>query len=67
MSHEISGLGLVERENAAILNACLRPLASKTIGMLENVLVQKAPFYLTRNNGTLLSAHDNALASIYFR
>ncbi|MDB4895017.1 MAG: huyA2, partial [Firmicutes bacterium] len=32
LSHEIGRMGLLERENAAILNACLRDLAKKTLG-----------------------------------
>lgn len=55
MSHEVAGLGLAERENAAILNASLRPLALKTIGGLETQFGQTVPFFLTKNDGTLLS------------
>ena len=29
LSHEIGRLGLLERENAAVLNACLAPLAQR--------------------------------------
>lgn len=31
MSHELTELGLLERENAAILNASLQPLASRIL------------------------------------
>lgn len=58
LSHEIAGLGLAERENAAILNACLRPLAKQTIGLLQEALPADVPFFLTKNNGTLLGAED---------
>ena len=58
LSHEIAGLGLSERENAAILNACLRPLAKQTIGLLQQALPDDMPFFLTKNNGTLLGADD---------
>ncbi|UJR08010.1 hypothetical protein I4U23_012288 [Adineta vaga] len=58
LSHEIAGLGLSERENASILNACLRPLAIKTIGALKDSLPINVPFFLTRNTGTLLSSED---------
>lgn len=35
MSHEFTELGLLERENAAILNACLRPLADHLLPNFE--------------------------------
>ncbi|CAF3567449.1 unnamed protein product [Rotaria sp. Silwood1] len=59
LSHEIAGLGLSERENASILNACLRPLATRTIGALQDALPSGVPFFLTKNTGTLLSAEDS--------
>ncbi|CAF1166019.1 unnamed protein product [Adineta ricciae] len=58
LSHEVAGLGLLERENASILNACLRPLAMRTIGMLKDFLPHDASIFLTRNTGTLLSSED---------
>ena len=59
LSHEIGGLGLSERENVAILNACLRPLAVRTIGALKASLPPNVPLFLTKNTGTLLSAEDS--------
>ncbi|CAF0890595.1 unnamed protein product [Rotaria sordida] len=56
LSHEVAGLGLSERENAAILNACLRPLAEHTMKGLKQALPAGLPLFLTRNDGTLLSA-----------
>ncbi|WP_437784317.1 hydantoinase/oxoprolinase N-terminal domain-containing protein [Sorangium sp. So ce1097] len=59
LSHEIGRMGLLERENAAILNACLTSLARGTIGAFRGSLAQagvSAPLYLTRNDGTLMSA-----------
>ncbi|CAF0859847.1 unnamed protein product [Adineta steineri] len=58
LSHEIAGLSLSERENASILNACLRPLATQTIVALQKALPPNIPFFLTKNSGTLLSAED---------
>ncbi|CAF3959197.1 unnamed protein product [Rotaria sordida] len=55
LSHEIAGLGLIERENVSILNACLRPLALRTMRALEQALSPGIPVFLTQNNGTLLS------------
>lgn len=58
-SHEIGQIGLLERENAAILNACLRPLARKTVAAFQEATAEfeiAAPLYLTQNDGTLMSA-----------
>ncbi|MCC6313151.1 MAG: hydantoinase/oxoprolinase family protein, partial [Thermomicrobiales bacterium] len=59
LSGEIGRVGLLERENAAILNACLRPLARETIAAFERAIADlgiAAPLYLTQNDGTLMSA-----------
>jgi N-methylhydantoinase A/oxoprolinase/acetone carboxylase beta subunit len=58
-SHEIGRIGLLERENAAILNACLRPLARQTVAAFRTAIAElgiAAPLYLTQNDGTLMSA-----------
>jgi len=58
-SHEIGRIGLLERENAAILNACLRDLAARTVGAFRRAVAElgiAAPLYLTQNDGTLMSA-----------
>ncbi|CAF3543375.1 unnamed protein product [Rotaria sp. Silwood1] len=44
--HEIAGLGLSEREDAGILNACLRPLAKQTIEALQASLPSNVFFFL---------------------
>jgi N-methylhydantoinase A/oxoprolinase/acetone carboxylase beta subunit len=59
LSSEIGRIGLLERENAAILNACLRNLAKETVAAFKraiNELGIDAPLYLTQNDGTLMSA-----------
>jgi N-methylhydantoinase A/oxoprolinase/acetone carboxylase beta subunit len=58
MSHEIGTIGLLERENATILNASLRPLADGLVdGLVEAVreLDLDAPIFLSQNDGTLMS------------
>ena len=58
-SHEVGGLGLLQREGAAILNAALRPLASRAIPAFQGALRHAgiaAPLQLTANGGTLISA-----------
>lgn len=58
-SSEIGRIGLLERENAAILNACLRDLARETVAAFRRSITDmgiQAPLYLTQNDGTLMSA-----------
>ena len=57
LSHSIGQLGLLERENAAILNESLRPLSQQTVTAFREALNQlglTCPFYLSQNDGTLL-------------
>jgi N-methylhydantoinase A/oxoprolinase/acetone carboxylase beta subunit len=59
LSSEIGRIGLLERENAAIMNACLQPLSRTTVQAFRGALAQAgldAPFFLTQNDGTLMSA-----------
>ncbi|MEZ4506144.1 MAG: hydantoinase/oxoprolinase family protein [Thermomicrobiales bacterium] len=59
LSSEIGRIGLLERENAAILNACLRNLAKDTVAAFKRSIEEmgiEAPLYLTQNDGTLMSA-----------
>ena len=54
---QIGLLGLLERENAAILNEALKPLARQTIQAFHSALSDlglNCPFYLTQNDGTLI-------------
>jgi N-methylhydantoinase A/oxoprolinase/acetone carboxylase beta subunit len=59
LSNEIGRVGLLERENAGILNACLRRLARETVAAFRRAIAEMgiaAPLYLTQNDGTLMSA-----------
>lgn len=59
LSHTIGRIGLLERENAAILNACLGDLARRIVRAFREALSGmdiSAPFYLSQNDGTLMSA-----------
>lgn len=59
-SIDIGRLGLLERENAAILNACLHDLAERTVTAFERAVAElgiTAPLYLTQNDGTLMAAN----------
>jgi N-methylhydantoinase A/oxoprolinase/acetone carboxylase beta subunit len=57
MSHRVGGLGLLERENATILNAALRRVVARVVDGFAAALaahgVAAAPF-LTQNDGTLM-------------
>ncbi|KKM10007.1 hydantoinase subunit beta [Clostridiales bacterium PH28_bin88] len=59
LSHEIASIGLLERENATILNAALAEVAKTTaLGFktsLEREGVTNARVYLCQNDGTLMS------------
>ncbi len=63
VSHAIGRLGLVERENAAILNAALSTLARRVVDAFGNALGSiglRAPLYLSQNDGTLISSAQAA-------
>lgn len=58
LSHELGRMGLLERENAAIMNACLRGLATHIVGAFGSALAGSgidAPIYLSQNDGTLMT------------
>jgi N-methylhydantoinase A/oxoprolinase/acetone carboxylase beta subunit len=57
LSHEIGRIGLLERENATIINAALRELASEIVDGLSMAVRQhgiEAPIFLSQNDGTLM-------------
>lgn len=59
LSHQIGRIGLLERENASALNACLAHLASRTFAAFATAISKlgiSAPIYLSQNDGTLMSA-----------
>lgn len=59
LSSAIGRLGLLERENAAIINASLVGVAQRTVAGFEAALKQMkitAPFYLSQNDGTLMGS-----------
>lgn len=59
LSHDLGRIGLLERENVALLNACLAPLAQHTVQAFEEALRQAgiaAPLFITQNDGTVICA-----------
>ena len=58
LSSEIGRLGILERENAAIMNASLRALSERTVDAFGRALEKvglTCPYYITQNDGTLMS------------
>jgi N-methylhydantoinase A/oxoprolinase/acetone carboxylase beta subunit len=59
VSHNIGRIGMLERENAAIMNASLSDLSTKIVASFRNALKKlniSAPFFISQNDGTLMSA-----------
>ena len=59
MSHQLGRIGLLERENATLLNAALVGLARTTTRAFQDALAAsgiRAPLYLTQNDGTVMLA-----------
>ena len=59
LSHENGRMGLLERENAATLNACLGDMADRTIQAITQALGSlgiHAPLFMSQNDGTLMDA-----------
>jgi N-methylhydantoinase A/oxoprolinase/acetone carboxylase beta subunit len=59
LSSEIGRIGLLERENAAIMNACLRDLSAQVVDVFGQAIAAagiRGRFYLTQNDGTLMEA-----------
>lgn len=60
LSHEIGSVGLLERENSAVLNAALVKVAWRAIEAFQSALkeagIEGASMFLTQNDGTLMSS-----------
>jgi len=59
LSHQLGRIGLLERENVALLNAALVDLARRTTRAFVDALTASgiaAPLYLTQNDGTVMLA-----------
>jgi len=63
LSHRIGRIGLLERENAAILNAALSTLAGRVIAAFITAISElgiTAPLFISQNDGTLMTASHAA-------
>jgi N-methylhydantoinase A/oxoprolinase/acetone carboxylase beta subunit len=61
LSHHLGRIGLLPRENAALLNASLVDLARDTVTAFTRALAEagvRAPLYLTQNDGTVMPAEQ---------
>ncbi len=59
LSTDIGRVGLIERENATIMNASLVELSKRVVGSFRTALSDlniSAPFFVSQNDGTLMSA-----------
>jgi N-methylhydantoinase A/oxoprolinase/acetone carboxylase beta subunit len=57
ISSEIGSIGLLERENATVLNAAVTPVAGRVVGAFQGALERlgiKAQLFLSQNDGTLM-------------
>ena len=57
LSSQIGRIGLIERENATVMNAALLPMAERVVDSFRRALADlglRAPFYVSQNDGTLL-------------
>jgi N-methylhydantoinase A/oxoprolinase/acetone carboxylase beta subunit len=64
LSSDFGRLGLLERENAAAMNAALADLASHVVASFAQALRELqigAPFFISQNDGTLMTAEYAAL------
>lgn len=68
LSHTLGRIGLLERENVALMNACLVELGRGTVAAFASALSAAGldvPFYLTQNDGTVAAANIAATFPVY--
>ena len=59
LSSEIGRVGILERENAAMLNACLVEVATKTVTAIQDAMLSaglNVPLFFSQNDGTLMQS-----------
>ncbi|KAF2765216.1 hydantoinase/oxoprolinase [Teratosphaeria nubilosa] len=63
VSHEVANIGLLERENASILNAAILRYAKRTVKGFRRAMKAlnlACPLFLSQNDGTLLDSESAA-------
>ncbi|MFK8254195.1 hydantoinase/oxoprolinase N-terminal domain-containing protein [Ancylobacter terrae] len=61
LSSDLGRIGLIERENATILNSALHGLARQTVAAFRQAIAESGltgPLYLTQNDGTVMRAEE---------
>jgi N-methylhydantoinase A/oxoprolinase/acetone carboxylase beta subunit len=67
-SSDLGRIGLLERENASLLNAALADLARDTIAAFEKAIADSdiaAPLFITQNDGTVVEAAQAGRLPVY--
>jgi N-methylhydantoinase A/oxoprolinase/acetone carboxylase beta subunit len=68
LSHDLGRIGLLERENAVLLNASLVSLARRTNKAFRTAVEESgldAPLFLTQNDGTVMRAEQAEAFPVY--
>lgn len=68
LSGAVGGLGLIDRENAAVINASLAPLARRVVKGLEDAISAlglNATLFISQNDGTLISTEEAARHPVF--
>lgn len=68
LSSDLGRIGLLERENAALLNAALADLARDTVEGFRRAIAESglsAPLYITQNDGTVVEAAEAMRLPVY--
>ncbi|WP_037817672.1 hydantoinase/oxoprolinase family protein [Amycolatopsis sp. La24] len=63
LSHQVGALGLLERENATVLNSALLGVARDVVNGFQTALAENGlsiDSFLTQNDGTLMTAEETA-------
>jgi N-methylhydantoinase A/oxoprolinase/acetone carboxylase beta subunit len=68
LSAQVGGIGLVDRENAALINAALSEMGERVVSSMQQAfrdLKITAPIYISQNDGTLISTEYAARYPIF--
>lgn len=68
LSSDLGRIGLLERENAGLLNAALADLARETIAAFQKAVRDSridAPLFITQNDGTVAEAQQASKLPVY--
>jgi N-methylhydantoinase A/oxoprolinase/acetone carboxylase beta subunit len=63
LSHRIGRFGILERENATLLNAMLRPLAARTVAAYRAAV--PGTLFLSQNDGSVMRAEQAAALPVF--